>query len=118
MVLRLLLYIADDGVRVRLADREGAVSRLPVESRQGLVLGLQPFGGAGLHRLDDLGERQGSRQAKEEMDVVLDSAHLDRVATVVVQDGREVGVQFRADLRWQDGVAVLRAENQVDQNTG
>lgn len=41
-----------------------------------------------------------------------------RLATRVAGDGREIRVEFRARVRVEEGVAFLRAEDDVDDDEG
>jgi len=91
VMLRLIAYVGHHGIRIRLADGECAISRLPVEIRELRTLGLDPFGRASFHLLHHLGDGARPCEAKEQMNVVFDAADLQRGAVDVIQRSGEIG---------------------------
>ncbi len=94
VMLGLVADVGDDGFGVGLADGKGGVSGLPMEAGELGAFGFDPFGGTGFYRFHDFGNGAGAGKAKKHVDVIVDSADLERGAINVVECASEAGVQF------------------------
>jgi len=104
---------------VRLAHGERAVSPLPEKIRIGRALLLHPHGGAVFHRFHQLGDGDGAGKIAQDVNVILDAVDEDRFAADALQDSGHVGVEPCAEAGvFEERHAVLRAENNVDDDAG
>jgi hypothetical protein len=82
------------------------------------ALCFDPLGRAGFNCFRHLRNGHGSRQAKEQMNVIRYTTDSKRWAIVIPENGGEIGMQFRTNIRSQHRHAVLGTENQMDENAG
>src|SRR6185437_10620664 len=106
-------------ILVGMANRERPITGLPVETAKALALLFEPCRRSGFDLFDHLGDRHRSRQLTKNVDMVLDRSRYQRRAIEVRQRADHVGVEVLPHVwRFEKWHAVLRAENEVDQNIG
>jgi hypothetical protein len=114
MVRLLIVDVSLYGRHIRLTDGEGTIAGLPEKGGELLPLPLDPFGGSFLDLFHDFLQGMVFRKTKENVDMVSDRVYLDSRAMALAQNASKVGMQVRANGNGQDGLAVLGAENQVE----
>lgn len=113
VMLFLPLDVEDEGTGIGRADGECAVSALPGEVHDALL--LQPFRRIGFDRLEQFRKTDRWVETNGEMNVVGHSVDAEAVASAVAYDRGEVCVQGRADGTVEQWSAIFRAEDDMDQ---
>lgn len=114
MMFFLTSDVCDDPIRFSRAHRERPISRLPAECAHTLC--LHPLRGTGLRLLDDLGKGRRPGEAEENMDVIFHAAGLNRGTPHVRHHANQVRMQLLPDFWSEPRVAVLRAEDGMDED--
>src|SRR5437870_963080 len=94
MVFLLLCDVPGHRLHLRLTYRESAVTRLPEEAIDALL--LHPLRGTLLHLLDHVSHSPGSCERQQRMDVIRCAARLNRRAADVPENPGYVSVQQRS----------------------
>lgn len=75
--------VSNDSALVRFANRESAVAGLPTEA--GMTFLPHHFGRAGFELLDQFSQRDRARKTKQQIHVIGDATHLNRLAVLASQ---------------------------------
>jgi hypothetical protein len=92
MVLFLRLYVLQHSVELARAHRKGRVPTLPEKAAIPSLKSFDPFRGRFLYLFDHLGLRKSSRQRRQEVNVIGNTAHEQGVASQVAADRRQISV--------------------------
>ncbi len=84
---------------IGLADRECAVSCLPIEICIGCPLSLHPFGSRFLGLFYHFGNCDGAREVTQDMNVILDSIDQNRFTSDVLKYACQIGVEADTEFR-------------------
>lgn len=108
MMFALLNYVTSYSIQIGLADAEIRVSSLPLKIKQLAALLFEPSIGNPLEFLNPLSLRDRSREAAQQVDVILSSANPDRRTLELPRDRAQVGVKT-FPKRWiaQKGTALF-----------
>ena len=114
VVLFLSVYVGNDGFKHGLAYRKNSVSRLPCEiTKRGRAL-FYPLAGYSFQFLYPLGNGNRTVKARENVNMVFNSADSHRVAMELFGHAAEIGVHFRAQRAvTQKGGSVFCGEDEV-----
>jgi hypothetical protein len=112
LVFDVFLHLVD----IRGADGECTIAVLPVEGRMNDLLGS--FGGFFLHFLYYLADRQRTREHKEKMHMIRDTAYAYRRALEPVKSPAEVFEYAVAMIFGNKWLAILGAEYQMHNDAG
>ena len=119
MMLLLRPDISADLLDIRLTHRKRTVSSLPEEIPIGGSLFLHPFRGVLLRLFHQIGDRDGTGEIAQDVNMILDAIDEDRLAANVLEHARHIGVESGADSGvFQKRYAILRAENEMQDNAG
>ncbi len=114
MVLLLRLNVLHHGIELAGAHRKRAISALPEKSAIASLKRLDPFGGCFLYPFDQLGLGKRSRQCRDDVNVIGDTAHAQGFAAQIPTNRRQISVHARSYRRIQPGLAILRAKDDMD----
>jgi hypothetical protein len=115
MMLFLVFDVPFHLLQIRLTHGKRAIARLPVELGVSGTVALGPFGASFLHLLNDLLQRMIPGKGKQRMNVILNSADRERGAIPFLIYPRVVREEFVAVRLCDPRLAVLRAEDQMNQ---
>lgn len=100
------------------ADREDAVSALPVKRRGTGRFRFQPFRRAGFDFLNQIGRCTGAGHGDQQVNMVGNRASLEQCPFLVSNNTADVCVEFVADVISQQRLPVLRRKDQMCENLG
>jgi hypothetical protein len=92
MVLLLRLKIFERSVELARAHRKRPVAALPEKAAIASLKGLDPFRGWFLYPFDQLSLGKSSRQRRDNVNVIGNTAHAQGFATLVTADRRQIGM--------------------------
>jgi hypothetical protein len=114
VVLLLIVDVGDQLVQVPWTDGECAIAALPCELGEGGGLVLQPSGGGCLQLIHEIGDGAGPREPERKVHMIGHAADTVAFAIGMAGNGGEVGVEVSANLRGEEGSAILRAEDEMN----
>lgn len=119
--LPMVLFLGGDAmfdrVEIRLADGEVGIAALPLKVGVFAALWLKPGVGDAFHLLDPFGLGDRAGEARQQMDMVLDSADQKRRAVQGPGDGSELGVRgFANGLVPEERPSFFGGEHQMNVN--
>lgn len=118
MVFRLVADVLHRGVDRENTNAERAVSFLPFKRVQFWKCVMNPFGGIALEKLQSFGHRGCSWQRNQHVNVIGDSADGQRFHFVFSCDTTEVWPESVANIRTQKWLALFRAPDAMNKDTG
>jgi hypothetical protein len=114
MVLGLRVDIFQNGRQLTRAHRKRTVSPLPKETAVSGVACFHPLRRRFLDLLDQLRLRNGSWQARNDVNMIGDSADMYEFGSEVAADGGEISMHARPQIRIEPRLAILRAKDYVE----
>ena len=118
MVIALTSDVALQVRQLRLADGEGAVAVLPSEVDVGGALLLYPVRGILLDLLNEFAHRNCPRQSASNVNMFVSGANAVGRTVKRSGDGRDVFEKFTFDRFVDKGLAVLGAEDDMEEDVG
>src|SRR6185503_5684338 len=114
-VFALIPNVLLNGRRIRLADGEGGIARLPIELAIARSLRFHPFRAPFLNLLDDFLEGVIFRQGEQGMYMILDAVNQDCGTVPFLEDALLVGIQTIGVFLWDRGYPVLGAVDKMNE---
>src|SRR5881396_1089609 len=113
MMCLLICDIAKNAFSIGFADAERRIPTLPGECTLQDPFLMNPFRGISFHPLNNLGERQFRRKAKNHVSVVRDAVDMQRFAFKLAQKSSHIREDLIAAVLRQVRYPFLRAEDDV-----
>src|SRR5712692_6346513 len=117
-MLFLISDVTHDLGHAGLADTEGAVSRLPLESATQSAALMYPSGGIRLDNPDRVGEGQSRREPQEQVNMVCRSISSQWFASQFPHDAADVSQQIGLEFGVNQAEPTFGAEHDVEEPRG
>ena len=113
MVFLLRLYILQHGIELARAYRKRAISALPQEPAITSINCFDSLRRYFLDLFDQLGLGKCSRQRRDDVNVISNTADAHKFSTKVTADCRQISVHARLHVVIEPRLAILRAKDDV-----
>src|SRR6266496_2072796 len=114
MMLLLRSHVLQHRVELAWTHRKGSISTLPEETAIASPKGFDPFGGWLLYPFDHLGLGKRSRQCRDDVNVIGDTAHAQGFAAQIATNRCQISVHAKSYRGIEPRFAILRAKDDMN----
>ena len=114
MVLLLIIYVLQRRVELAGAHRKRAVSSLPEEAAVPRSKRFDPLRGCFLNLLDELSLGESSRQCRDNVNVIRNTADMHEVGAKIPADCRQISMHPGSHVLVKPWFAILGAKDDVE----
>lgn len=112
----LVINVISQGIQIGWSDRKHSITALPGKIRQFLGLCLEPHRRRNLQFFDKSRNRDRSRKADGEMNMIHDTSNARTLTTRIARDRGEIGMKRRLDRNTEARTSVFYAENEMEED--
>ena len=116
VVFPLVANVSSDAFLMLRADGKNTISRLPMKILGPRRAVVNPTAGTGFDFLDQVRHRDGARQGKQKMDVILHRSRRQQVSTTSTDDATDITMQIVAPIIIDPAGAVFGGKDEMHED--